>query len=176
MKTLFKLARKFQLKYGQANPPSEDPFASLNDLFKGAPTRDPNMTDEEWEEDAEKTREEMLRVTQQEWEKREAARKAQEEQKKQEQQKAQANKTPFTTQDAGVIVNHFLPEIKKKFPNIKGVTFNFMSSGEVSMGTTDAKLASSLRTQFSTPMAMSLRQYLIQNKRMFKEQKVSYSI
>lgn len=163
MKTLLKLARKFQLKYGQSG---------LGDLFNNpGPYQSPNWEESEQEEEDQKSEEEI-----QKWYQGEAARKSEQERQQQEKQKSEAGKTPFTAQDAAAIVNQFLPEMRKKFPNLKGVTFNFMSSGEVSAGSQDPKLAGSIRTQYSASLAMALKQYLINNKKIFKDQKVSYSI
>lgn len=165
MKSLFKLARKFQLKYAQ-----EDPFKEIFDYIAKR-----KLTPEEEEQQEEYGNKEQEAYIQ-EWYKEEAAHKAEQERQQQEKQKQEAGKTPFTAQDAAAIINQFLPEMRKKFPNLKGVTFNFMSSGEVSAGATDPKLAGAIRAQYSAPLSLALKQYLINNKKMFKEQKVSYSI
>lgn len=171
MKTLFKLARKFQFKYGQ-DTSSEDPFEGLNRVIEKLKSEETPEQKQQREEYGNKEQEFYI----QEWYKEEAARKAEQERQQQEKQKQEAGKTPFTTQDAAAIVNQYLPEMRKKFPNLKGVTFNFMSSGEVSAGATDPKLAGAIRTQYSAALSMALKQYLINNKKIFKDQKVSYSI
>lgn len=170
MKTLFKLARKFQLKYGQDNSSPEDPFLGLmKSIEKHKPTPEEEQQREEYG-----NKEQEFYI--QEWYKEEAARKAEQERQQQEKQKQEAGKTPFTSQDAAAIVNQYLPEMKKKFPNLKGVTFNFMSSGEVSAGHSDPKIASYIRSQFGPTLSLALKKYLIDYKKIFKEQKVSFSI
>lgn len=173
MKTLFKLARKFQLKYGQDNPTSKDDL--MGGILKSIEKHKAEETPEEKQQREEYGNKEDEFYIQQ-WYKEEAARKAEQERQQQEKQKQEAGKTPFTSQDAAAIVNQYLPEMKKKFPNLKGVTFNFMSSGEVSAGHSDPKIASYIRSQFGPTLSLALKKYLIDYKKIFKEQKVSFSI
>lgn len=185
MKSLLKLARKFQFKYGQdpfadpgyVSPQTQNPNApgyagpaQTTDPF--ASNYDPEQSKiDEQQKEFDKQDEE---IRNQELEERLLREEAQ--RKALERQKSLANKTPFTSQDAGAIVNHFLPAIKKQMPNIKGVTFNFSANGEVSASSSDPKVSSYLRRYFGPEMSLEVKQYLIVYKKYFQSQVVSFSI
>jgi hypothetical protein len=213
MKSLFKLARKFQLKYGQG-----DPFSELSkDITK--------MVDEETDHQKDEEKKNYLKILQEKWaqennlslpltedqlgemwgdpefyhkwndfihnldgreqmerefhqqDKDIAKQQAQEQAQREAYQKSIAGKTPFNTNDARNLVNIFIPQMKQKVPDLKGIIFNFKSTGEVIISSTaNANGANILRKEFALQLFMSLKQYLINYKKYLVSGNISFTL